>query len=375
MYRGRGIARGRFDWDLELSKPAVATFLFILLSLVPLGSYFYMHRTLARRYALLEEHMIAEMKEVTKLKQDVASFAKVRDTLSLTSSALKAALRSFGRPLPAGLEDALQDGEGFSLASGGQTTADLNATQQGYIRVPSEQAAGSCTPDGSAFTETRPYAWSNFFKAWKHPGVFVELGAGDGEYRSPTYFLERALCWTGLLVEPSDGEFAKLLTNRPRSTAVHGAACPNDGEAKERFLEVTLNGLWTGWSGFPSHFDPAHSQAINERTGRRQEGGAAEQWAAREADVACFRLDTLLRRQELRRVDFMSVSVVGAELEVLQAMNFEEVEVGVIEVDVSGDEHALASFLASKGFVQHSTHSTRAHVFLHRNFSSTSEAA
>jgi len=61
--------------------------------------------------------------------------------------------------------------------------------------------------------------------------------------------------------------------------------------------------------------------------------------------------------------------------QVLQAMNFEEVEVGVIEVDVSGDEHALASFLASKGFVQHSTHSTRAHVFLHRNFSSTSEAA
>nr|XP_045581080.1 uncharacterized protein LOC123744904 [Procambarus clarkii] len=45
----------------------------------------------------------------------------------------------------------------------------------------------------------------------KRGGVFVDVGAGDGEYRSITLQLEKSLGWTGLLVEPNERLYKKLL--------------------------------------------------------------------------------------------------------------------------------------------------------------------
>ncbi|KAG7162040.1 hypothetical protein Hamer_G019342 [Homarus americanus] len=45
----------------------------------------------------------------------------------------------------------------------------------------------------------------------KRGGVFVDVGAGDGEYRSVTLELEKTLGWTGLLVEPNEHLYKKIL--------------------------------------------------------------------------------------------------------------------------------------------------------------------
>lgn len=39
-------------------------------------------------------------------------------------------------------------------------------------------------------------------------------------YQSKTAYLEKALCWTGILVEPTNNEFPRLLVERSRSIAV-----------------------------------------------------------------------------------------------------------------------------------------------------------
>jgi len=41
---------------------------------------------------------------------------------------------------------------------------------------------------------------------------------------------------------------------------VHGAICAVDG--KKTFTDVTLNGLWTGWSGFADTFDQRHRHQV-----------------------------------------------------------------------------------------------------------------
>ena len=41
---------------------------------------------------------------------------------------------------------------------------------------------------------------------------------------------------------------------------VHGAICAVDG--KQTFTDVTLNGLWTGWSGFADTFDQRHRHQV-----------------------------------------------------------------------------------------------------------------
>ena len=43
---------------------------------------------------------------------------------------------------------------------------------------------------------------------------------------------------------------------------VHGAVCAVDG--KKVFTDVTLNGLWTGWSGFADTFDSRHRHQVRE---------------------------------------------------------------------------------------------------------------
>ncbi|XP_050728435.1 uncharacterized protein LOC127004591 isoform X2 [Eriocheir sinensis] len=55
------------------------------------------------------------------------------------------------------------------------------------------------------------------------PGVFVEVGASDGEFMSQTLVLERNLSWTGLLVEPDPRAFA--IMQQRRRNAWTSSAC------------------------------------------------------------------------------------------------------------------------------------------------------
>lgn len=50
-------------------------------------------------------------------------------------------------------------------------------------------------------------------------GFFLEAGALDGYYQSNTFFLERDLGWTGLLVEPNPVFFEALLARHRRAWA------------------------------------------------------------------------------------------------------------------------------------------------------------
>ena len=58
---------------------------------------------------------------------------------------------------------------------------------------------------------------SLFFFCFKKNGVFLEVGALDGETRSNTLYMERFLNWPGLLIEPAPLIFAKLLTKTRRA--------------------------------------------------------------------------------------------------------------------------------------------------------------
>ncbi|XP_037776565.1 protein Star-like [Penaeus monodon] len=69
----------------------------------------------------------------------------------------------------------------------------------------------------------------DFIKEWfknKRNGVFVDLGAGDGEYRSFTLPLEKDLGWTGLLVEPNPKQYKKLLKKGRKAVSTRACVSP-----------------------------------------------------------------------------------------------------------------------------------------------------
>lgn len=72
-----------------------------------------------------------------------------------------------------------------------------------------------------------------FFKgAPRRPRYFFEAGARDGVMESNTFFFERHLGWSGIMVEPSPLYKCALPFTRPRTTAVHGAFCTQSFRAK-----------------------------------------------------------------------------------------------------------------------------------------------
>eukprot|EP00966_Prymnesium_polylepis_P130614 3021429-Prymnesium_polylepis.2 len=57
------------------------------------------------------------------------------------------------------------------------------------------------------------------------PGVFVELGALDGDTYSNTILLEKCFNWTGILIEANPTNFARLQQSGRKATLVHAAVC------------------------------------------------------------------------------------------------------------------------------------------------------
>ena len=58
-------------------------------------------------------------------------------------------------------------------------------------------------------------------------GVFVEIGAGNGDSDSSTLMLEKDKQWRGILIEPDPQLFREMLTKKRRSKMVN--ACVRVG--------------------------------------------------------------------------------------------------------------------------------------------------
>ena len=56
-------------------------------------------------------------------------------------------------------------------------------------------------------------------------GFYIELGAYDGLNQSNTYYFEKYLDWTGILIEPSEKQFRKLKRNRSNKNFFYNCAC------------------------------------------------------------------------------------------------------------------------------------------------------
>ena len=78
------------------------------------------------------------------------------------------------------------------------------------------------------------------------PGVFIEAGAHDGWTGSNTYWLEAALGWRGILVEPVPGLVQACRKERPHCKVFHGALVSH--EHGKQTIAIECSGLVSlGW--------------------------------------------------------------------------------------------------------------------------------
>jgi FkbM family methyltransferase len=182
----------------------------------------------------------------------------------------------------------------------------------------------------------------------KRDGVFIEVGALDGVGGSNTYFFEKERNWTGLLIEPNPVEFSKL-KNSERKAHKENCAISNI-EEEVNFLSITgpcnvLSGIW-------EYYNPAHIQRIERELNMYSSYPEGHEYYSKKELIkinAC-KLQTLIEKYNLTEIDLLSIDVEGAELQVLESIDFEKTKINCILLENNYGISKETEFLIQKGF-------------------------
>jgi len=178
----------------------------------------------------------------------------------------------------------------------------------------------------------------NFFDR-KKDGFFIDVGAYDGITFSNTYFFE-ALGWTGILIEPMPDFFDACRTRRPYSRVIHAAL--SDGAGKtETTLHVATGAKAAGLETLSFIGDNPLQLARIERAAGR----------VHSVTVPCRSLNEILADHK-GSIDFVSIDVEGAELDVLRGFDVVRYRprVLVVEDNSYGVDKRVGLWLGERGY-------------------------
>jgi FkbM family methyltransferase len=169
-------------------------------------------------------------------------------------------------------------------------------------------------------------------------GVFFDIGANDGINISNTYYFEKVLNWTGIAIEPLPRAYKQLLVNR-RCFKVNGCVTDYDGET--RFLEIQDGCEML--SGIPNKFDKQHERRVRKYLRRYKA-------SSHEIVVPCYTPARLLRKHGIAQVNYLSVDTEGGEIDILQAIDFQNIEIDVVSVENNYFGSTIEEFMVDSGY-------------------------
>ncbi|HXH92529.1 MAG TPA: FkbM family methyltransferase [Thermoanaerobaculia bacterium] len=167
----------------------------------------------------------------------------------------------------------------------------------------------------------------------RREGFYVDVGGYDGVGFSNTYFFE-AIGWSGIVIEAVPELYKRCAASRPHSTVVHAACGAASGSVAFTVADGP-RGVATLSSMTPDH------------TRIAKEGGSV-----RTVEVPLRTLDDILAGIT-EPIDFVSIDVEGAELEVLRGFDLERFRprLLVIEDNSAGADRSVANWLAERGYL------------------------
>jgi FkbM family methyltransferase len=167
-------------------------------------------------------------------------------------------------------------------------------------------------------------------------GFFVDVGAYDGETFNNTLFFEENYDWKGINFEPIPEIFDKLSKRRPNCINYNVAVSDVEGEA-----EFCCNDML---SGLQTNYDPRHINRINDENNQK--------YNSRVLKIQTRRLDEVLKENGVKRVNYLSIDVEGAEFSVIKSINFDEVFIDVIcfENNYQDASIPIIEYLKEKGY-------------------------
>jgi FkbM family methyltransferase len=174
-------------------------------------------------------------------------------------------------------------------------------------------------------------------------GFYVELGANDGLDQSNTLYFERHKNWRGVLVEPTPHNYLKCLANRSNENHIFCNACVSF-EYTDYFVEIAFSNLMSSPIGLESDVPDPISHA---ESGKQFLEFTDEVFVF--GSVAKTLTDLLFAAKAPHTIDFLSLDVEGAEIEVLKGIDHSTYRFKYMCIECR-DIAKLTSYLESFGY-------------------------
>jgi FkbM family methyltransferase len=178
------------------------------------------------------------------------------------------------------------------------------------------------------------FLWDFFGR--KMTGFFVDVGAYDGVTYSNTYVFEQ-LGWRGVLVEADPEAVEACRRNRPGSVVIHAAASSSSSHGSVELHRVG------GKPGLEMlSFTCVHPKHVDRC---RRDGGVISTM-----QVPCRTIDDILTETCVTCIDFVSIDVEGAELDVLRGFDVNRHKPRMIVVESAYDKQQIRDYLETCGY-------------------------
>jgi FkbM family methyltransferase len=140
-------------------------------------------------------------------------------------------------------------------------------------------------------------------------GVFVDVGAGHPISLSNTYFFEQN-GWRGICIDADPTQYELL--KKERKTAEWVAISSEEGEIE---------------------FSQCQVPELSSTLGKEQHKGFYKILFNEPIRVPAFKLETMLEKHHIDKIDILSLDVEGTELEVWKSFNFEKHKPKVVIIE------------------------------------------
>jgi FkbM family methyltransferase len=157
-------------------------------------------------------------------------------------------------------------------------------------------------------------------------GVFVEVGANHPIEGSQTYALEQR-GWTGILVEPLSEYAGRLRSERSAQVFEVAAGAPQDAGKRLPFLVAHSLSLSTLQPNIKAGFNPQERRLVPVKT-----------------------LDSMLIDAGFKHIDFLSIDVEGAELEVLKGLSLAKYRPRLILIEDDAHSRDKHLYMTAHGY-------------------------
>ena len=162
-------------------------------------------------------------------------------------------------------------------------------------------------------------------------GTFLELGALDGKMVSNSFAFE-SIGWKGMCIEANPRLFKSLLNNRPACVNVNALISTSNSKVEDYLMNSN-----PGYNGL--------SRLRNAKKLANEKISTVDS-----VKMKTSRLDFVFAKHGITHVDFFSLDVEGAEMEVLQSINFDKVTFGVFLIE-GGNTTLIRGLMERNGYV------------------------